>query len=115
MTSKPCRGELWLTDLEPTTGHEQGGKRPCIVLSDDLFNRGPSELVIVLPVTSKNHNIPLRVPVEPPNGGLKMVSYVMPEMIRSVSVRRLTRRLGKIEPETMRVIENHVRFVLGLR
>ncbi|MBW7865909.1 MAG: type II toxin-antitoxin system PemK/MazF family toxin [Candidatus Hydrogenedentes bacterium] len=114
MSTKPCRGELWMADLEPITGHEQGGKRPCLVFSDNLFNHGPAELVVVLPVTSKNRGIPLRVPVEPPEGGLKMTSYVMPEMIRSISVRRLVRRLGKISDGTLRTVEEHVCVVLGL-
>jgi mRNA interferase MazF len=114
MNQKPCRGELWMADLEPITGREQGGKRPCLVLSDDLFNHGPSELVVVLPVTSKNREIPLRVPVDAPEGGLKVTRYVMPEMIRSISVRRLVRRLGMVSPSKMRVVENHVRVVLGL-
>jgi mRNA interferase MazF len=114
MNQKPCRGELWMADLEPITGHEQGGKRPCLVLSDDLFNHGPAELVVVLPITSKNREIPLRVPVDPPEGGLKVASYVMPEMIRSISVRRLVRRLGAIGPARMQLVETHVRAVLGL-
>ena len=114
MNPKPCRGELWMADLEPITGREQGGKRPCLVLSDDLFNHGPSELVVVLPVTSKNRQIPLRVPLDPPEGGLKVTSYVMPEMIRSISARRLVRRLGAISPAKMRLVETHVCVVLGL-
>jgi len=111
---KPCRGELWMADSEPITGHEQGGKRPCLVLSDDLLNHGPSELVVVLPVTSKDRGIPLRVPLEPHESGLKMTSYVMPEMIRSISVRRLTRRLGTVSVERLQLVEARVRIVLGL-
>ena len=114
MNHKPCRGELWMADLEPITGHEQGGKRPCLVFSDDVFNHGPSELVVVLPITSKNREIPLRVPVAPPEGGLKATSYVMPEMIRSISVGRLVRRLGALSHAKMRLVETHVRIVLGL-
>lgn len=114
MEQKPCRGELWMADLEPITGHEQGGKRPCLVLSADMFNHGPAELVVVLPITSKQRGIPLRVPLEPPEGGLKQTSYVMPEMIRSISVRRLARRLGTIRSKTMLLIEAHVRALLDL-
>jgi mRNA interferase MazF len=114
MNPKPCRGELWMADLEPITGHEQGGKRPCLVFSDDVFNHGPAELVVVLPITSKDRGIPLRVPLNPPEGGLKAASFVMPEMIRSISVGRLARRMGMIGPASMRLVETHVRLVLGL-
>jgi mRNA interferase MazF len=84
------------------------------MFSDDLFNHGPAELVAVLPVTGKNREIPLRVPVDPPEGGLKITSYVMPELIRSISVRRLVRRLGTLGPAKMHQVDPHVRAVLGL-
>lgn len=114
MALRPSRGEIWLADLEPTTGHEQGGKRPCVILSDDLFNHGPAELVVVLPVTSKKRDIPLRTPLEPPEGGLTVRSFVMPEMIRSISVRRLSRQLGRVRDETLAAIEARVRALLNL-
>lgn len=114
MESRPCRGEIWTADLEPITGHEQGGKRPCLVLSDDVFNHGPAELVVVLPITSKNREIPIRVALEPPDGGVKVRSYIMPEMIRSISTRRLSRRLGNISPDRMTIVEGHVQALLRL-
>lgn len=103
-----------MADLEPITGREQGGKRPCLVLSDDLFNHGPAELIVVLPVTSRKRDIPLRIPIEPPEGGLRVSSYIMPEMIRSISARRLSRRLGPISPEKMALVETHVSVLLRL-
>ena len=44
----PSRGEIWMVDLNPARGHEQAGYRPCLVVSVDLFNHGPAELVVVL-------------------------------------------------------------------
>jgi len=114
MDSKPSRGELWMADLEPIAGHEQGGRWPCLVFSDDLFNHGPAELVVVLPITSRDRGIPLRVPLEPTEGGLRMASYVIPEMIRSISTRRLASRIGAVSSAKMSVIESHVKAVLGL-
>lgn len=115
MELKPSRGEVWMADLEPITGHEQGGRRPCLVLSDDLFNHGPAELVVVLPVTRRKRDIPLRISIEPPEGGLKVLSYIMPEMIRSISVRRLSRRLGIISQQKMTLVEEHIEALLRLR
>ncbi|HYN21742.1 MAG TPA: type II toxin-antitoxin system PemK/MazF family toxin, partial [Thermoanaerobaculia bacterium] len=48
----PGRGEVWLASLDPVRGHEQAGTRPVLIVSEDLFNRGPAELIIALPVTS---------------------------------------------------------------
>jgi mRNA interferase MazF len=111
---KPSRGEIWMADLEPTAGHEQGGKRPCLVLSDDTFNQGPAELVVVLPITSRQRDVPIRVAILPPEGGLKVESFVMPEMVRSISTLRLFRRMGRLAPKTLATVENHIRILLGL-
>ena len=46
-TLKPSRGDIWLADLNPVRGHEQAGKRPCLVMSVDLFNQGASGLTVV--------------------------------------------------------------------
>jgi mRNA interferase MazF len=57
--ASPLRGEVWLINLDPVRGHEQAGSRPCLVVSDDLYNRGPSGKQIVLPITSTFKGIPL--------------------------------------------------------
>jgi mRNA-degrading endonuclease toxin of MazEF toxin-antitoxin module len=31
--TKPSRGQIWFVDLNPIRGHEQAGKRPCLVIS----------------------------------------------------------------------------------
>lgn len=111
--TKPLRGEVWLVDLNPTKGHEQAGKRPGLVISDDIFNTGPAELVVILPLTTKNKNIPLHERIDPPEGGLKEVSYVKCEDIRSVSQQRLLARIGKVRIEHLRAIEEKVKVLLS--
>ena len=37
---KPCRGDIWLVNLDPTQGREQAGRRPALVVSVDLFKIG---------------------------------------------------------------------------
>jgi mRNA interferase MazF len=73
----PQRGEIWLADLDPTFGHEQGGRRPVLVVSVDSFNTGLSGLAVVLPVTSRIRPLPLHVPVNPPEGGLRVPSAIV--------------------------------------
>ncbi|HCC56246.1 MAG TPA: pemk protein [Solibacterales bacterium] len=45
------RGEIWLVSLDPTSGHEQKGRRPVLIVSPEVFNR-ITKLPIVLPITS---------------------------------------------------------------
>jgi mRNA-degrading endonuclease toxin of MazEF toxin-antitoxin module len=45
------RGEIWLVSLDPTSGHEQRGRRPVLIVSPEIFNR-VMKVPIVLPITS---------------------------------------------------------------
>src|SRR5271157_303690 len=45
------RGEIWLVSLEPTSGHEQKGRRPVLIVSPEAFNR-ITKVPIVLPIMS---------------------------------------------------------------
>ncbi|SDB45093.1 mRNA interferase MazF [Desulfonatronum thiosulfatophilum] len=106
------RGEIWLVDLNPTNGHEQSGQRPGLVISDDIFNTGPAELVVILPLTSKNKKIPLHEKIIPPEGGLKEVSYVKCEDIRSVSKQRLLAKIGRVSNLSMNAVETKIKILL---
>ena len=110
----PARGEVWLADLNPTRGHEQAGRRPVLVVSEDLFNRGPAGLAIVLPMTSTVRPIPSHVAVSPPEGGVKTRSAVLCEAIRSISSDRLIQRWGAVAPPTLAKVEDRLRILLRL-
>ena len=114
MIPEPCRGEIWMLDLSPTQGHEQSGRRPALVISVDLFNRGPAGLVVVLPVTSKPKGIPFHIEISPPEGNLKQKSFVKCEDVRSVAKERLLRQWGTASPHTMAAVEDRLRILLGL-
>ncbi|MFW7270065.1 type II toxin-antitoxin system PemK/MazF family toxin [Gluconacetobacter sp. Hr-1-5] len=45
------RGDIYLVSLDPTSGHEQQGTRPVMVVSPAAFNR-LTKTPIVLPITS---------------------------------------------------------------
>lgn len=45
------RGEIWLVSLDPTSGHEQKGRRSVLIVSPEAFNR-ITKVPIVLPITS---------------------------------------------------------------
>ena len=110
----PARGEVWLADLNPTRGHEQAGRRPVLVVSEDVFNGGPAGLAIVLPMTTTLRNIPSHVPVAPPEGGLKSRSAILCDAVRSVAIERLVVRWGAVERQTMAAVEDCLRILLRL-
>ena len=111
---EPSRGEIWMVDLSPTRGREQAGIRPAMILSADLFNRGPADLVVLLPITSRAKGIPFHVHLGPPEGGVKTDSFIKCEDIRCVSKRRLTRYWGRVSAGTMKAVEDRIVVLLNL-
>lgn len=45
------RGDIYLVSLDPTSGHEQKGTRPVLIVSPAAFNR-LTKTPVVLPITS---------------------------------------------------------------
>jgi mRNA interferase MazF len=112
--SAPARGEIWSAQLDPVLGHEQGGTRPCLVLSVNRFNQGKADLVVVLPVTSRFKGIASHVRIPAGEAELNADSYIKCEEVRCISKQRLTRRWGAVEASTMHSVEQFVRAILGL-
>ena len=109
----PKQGEVWWVDLEPVRGHEQGKKRPCLVVSDNAFNAIPHGLVWVVPVSSSPRRHNLIVEVIPPEGGMKVTSAVLCHQLRTVSVERLDKRAGTVSAATIRGVMRRVVLILG--
>jgi mRNA interferase MazF len=110
----PSRGEIWLVDLNPSRGHEPAGIRPGLVVSVDPFNHGPAGLAVLLPLTSVAKGIPFHVEISPPEGGVKVKSFVKCEDVRSIAKERLARRWGKVSASTLAAVEDRLRILLGL-
>ena len=114
MSDAPARGDIWDVTLDPVLGHEQAGRRPCLIISADAYNQGPAGLVAVVPLTSRSKGIPLHVPIDPPNGGLTVASVIMCDQIRTISIQRLIRKRGSIDAASMREIDDRLKIFLGV-
>jgi mRNA interferase MazF len=114
----PSRGEIWLVDLGTGRGHEQAGRRPVLVVSDDGFNVGLAGLVMTVPLTSKtakSQHIPAHILVDPPEGGLKTPSVLLCDQLRTISRDRLgTVAWGVVSAATMAEVERVLRVLLAL-
>jgi mRNA interferase MazF len=113
--TEPSRGEIWVVGLDPVRGHQQGGRRPALVLSADAFNHGPADLVVVVPITTKDKGIPLHVRVDRPEGGIRAVSFIKCEDIRSLSKQRLVERWGRVSAAVLQDVEDRIAILLNLR
>jgi len=84
------RGEVWLADLSPGRGTEQGKSRPVLVVqAQPLLDAGhPSTLVIPLTTNLVDSAEPLRIRVAP-SGKLRRRSDLLIDQIRAIDNRRL--------------------------
>jgi len=98
------RFEVYLINLDPTTGSEIKKTRPCLIISPDEMNRHIST-VIVAPMTTKGRNYPTRVSCSFQG---KQGQIVL-DQIRTVDKQRLVKQLGTIsdaaQEKTLRILQ----------
>ena len=95
-----AQGEIWWADLNPVRGHEQAGVRPVLIISHDVFNER-SGTVIALAITSQLPIAGFPLTMEITSARLPKRSWVKISQIRTLSVERLSNRLGAITPEEL--------------
>ncbi|MBR1376649.1 MAG: type II toxin-antitoxin system PemK/MazF family toxin [Bacilli bacterium] len=76
----PKQGDVIFLNSDPTKGHEQAGKRPAIVISNNVFNEN-TKMVIVLPITSNDKAFPTHYILK---NTKKIHGAVLCEHIRSI-------------------------------
>jgi mRNA interferase MazF len=111
--TSPRQGDLWFAQLNPVVGHEQGGIRPVLVVSGDHFNSLPSELLTVLPLTSRDRGLAWHFRLDEGTGGLSKTSFVLCEQIRTISMRRLARKIGSVHPSILNEVMEIVFMMLS--
>ena len=109
------RGELYRADLNPVQGCEQGGLRPVLILQNNMGNRY-SPTVIVAAITSRTSKarLPTHICLTQGEGGLLKDSVVLLEQLRTIDKARLQGRLGILEEERMREVEEALLMSLGI-
>ena len=113
MSDFPQRGEVWIINWNPGRGSEQAGKRPALIIQNDIGNARAST-TIVAAVSSRVKLYPINVPIQPPEGGLLKPSVVSASQILTVSKLRLVKRIGVVKPETMRAVERAIQLSLSI-
>ena len=108
------RGDIYLANLNPFKGCEQGGTRPVLVLSNDIGNFF-SPLITIAPITShlKKLDLPTHVLLKDVRG-LTTDSVVCLEQIKGIDKLRVLKYLGKISKEQMEEVEEAAMESLGM-
>lgn len=107
------RGDIYYADFDIYIGSEQGGKRPVVIIQNDIGNRW-SPTVIVAAVTSKIKKTVLPTHVEINTESLAKDSIALLEQIKTIDKSRLGDYLGTVDNETMKNIDDAIKISLGI-
>ena len=109
------RGDIYLADLNPIKGSEQGGKRPVLVLQNNAGNFYAPTLIIA-PISSKLNKLDLPThQLIDREGGLHLPSMVELEQIRTIDKLRIKYYIGHLTRETMYKIDEVLAGSLGFQ
>ena len=109
------RGAVIVVELDPASGHEQHGVRPCVVVSDpDVIGDQRFPLFCVVPVTGTPGEGLLYPPLAPGQSGLAKRSFALIDHLRSIDKRRVRRVYGELDREEMAAIDEGLAVFLGL-
>jgi len=109
------RGEIFLVNLEPIKGSEQGGTRPCLIIQNDFGNRY-SPLTIIAPLTSKRFSkeFSTNVFITKQDSGLDKDSTVLLNQIKTIDKSRLIKNVGSIDFSIMNKVDLAIKISIGL-
>ena len=113
MSSFPKRGEVWLVNWNPARGSEQAGKRPALVIQNDIGNE-KAPTTIVAAISSHVRLYPMNVEINPPEGGIGRPSLIKTSQILTVAKERLNKRLGRLSKDRMDDVDKAIKLSLAL-
>ena len=110
------RGDIVIVEPDPTQGSEQRGRRPCLVVQNDVGNANAPTTIVVPFTTSFGEQLyPFEVLVPAEDGALRDDSVALCSQIRTISIEhRITENLGSIPQERMDEVDTALEYSLGL-
>ncbi|NLN28759.1 MAG: type II toxin-antitoxin system PemK/MazF family toxin [Firmicutes bacterium] len=109
------RGEIYLANLNPVIGSEQGGTRPVLVIQNDIGNRySPTTIVAAITSRIRKAKLPTHVEISGARFNLDRDSVVLLEQIRTIDKLRLKERVAELDEESMAKVNEALSISLGL-
>lgn len=106
------RGQIYLADLNPVMGSEQGGIRPVVVIQNNVGNRFSPTIIIAAITAQSKKSIPTHAPLK--SIGLPKDSIALLEQIRTIDKRRLIEYVGEVSKKEMDGIVEALRKSIDL-
>lgn len=108
------RGNLYMADLDPVKGSEQGGRRPVLIVQNDAGNEYSPTVIIAAITSQKKQHLPTHVWLNDVDV-LPKDSMVLMEQIRTIDKSRLEEYLGRIGWELMEKVDRALRISVDLK
>jgi mRNA interferase MazF len=109
------RGEIYWCDLDPRRGHEQGARRPVVIISADPYNQSQSPLIGVVPLTTAVAKNPVHVHLTKEETGLETDSTALVDHARFLDRTRLApTSAGQLIPGAQSRLDRNLARVMGL-
>jgi mRNA interferase MazF len=113
MSAFPKRGEVWMVNWNPARGSEQAGRRPALIIQNDIGNE-KAATTIVAAISGSVRRYPMNVEIRPPEGGLMQPSIVKAGQIMTISKDRLEKCLGSLSSHSMNAVDKAIKLSLYL-
>jgi mRNA interferase MazF len=113
----PRQYEIWIADLDPSTGSEPGKTRPVVIIQSDLLNKNGHNSTIACSISSQHKEGVsfIRIGVEPSlDNGLVKKSYILCDQIRAIDMKRLKSRVGSINEEVINQLNETIKAILTI-
>ena len=106
------RGDIRWADLNPVRGSEQGGLRPVLILSHDVFN-ARSGTVIAVAITSQPQRAGFPLTLELASPSLPKQSWIKISQIRTLATERIGKKMAEASPEELAQVVEGLNEILG--
>ena len=107
------RGEIRWADLTPARGREQTGRRPVLIVSQDVFNeRSGTVIAVALTSQPQRAGFPLTLELQSPK--LPKRSWAKISQIRTLAVERIGARVGRASPEEVLQVVEGLNEIIGI-
>jgi len=113
MNDFPKRGEVWIVNWNAARGSEQAGRRPALIIQNDIGNE-KARTTVVAAISSTVRIYPMNVEVRPPDGGLKRSSIIKTSQLLTISKGRLEKRIGSLSKNKMDEVDKAIKLSLSL-
>jgi mRNA interferase MazF len=106
------RGNIYWADLNPVVGSEQGGLRPVLILSHNVFNER-SGTVIAVAITSQPQRAGFPLTMELTDSELPKRSWIKISQIRTLSLKRMGKKIATVSEEQLSLVIEGLNEILA--